>query len=110
MTAFDVHLAQGDAVVSADAWRNDLKIADLCDRLCALMRLDVADDDIDAPFLQPVSLLEHRIGFSHAGAGTEVNLQLPKLLAADDGQKIVRARASYGSLMSIAQPERKRNC
>ena len=94
MHGVHVHLAQGDSVVSGDARRHDFKIADLCDRLRALMGLDVADDDIDAPFLQAVSLLEHRIGFSHAGAGTEVDLQLPKLLAADDGQKVIRARAS----------------
>ncbi len=101
-----IHLAQGNSVVDGGARRNNLEIADLGGRLRALVGLDIADDDIHAPFFQAVSLLQHRIGFSHAGAGAEVYLELPKLLTADDGQEIIRARAGDGSLLFIVQPER----
>ena len=92
-------------MVCGDARWNDLKIADLGDSLRTLMRLDVADHDIHAPFLETVPLPEHRIGLSHAGTGTEVDLQFPKFLPADDGQEIIRAWTRYGGFVIHRSPD-----
>ena len=80
----DIHLAEFDAVIARDLRWHDLEIADLRRRLRAVVRFDVADDDVHAVLFQPVPLLEHRVSLAHARAGTEVDLPLPQLLAADD--------------------------
>ena len=55
------------------------------------MGFDVADDDVAAAGAEAVALDEHLEGLADTGGGTEVDLELAKLLLADDLEELVRA-------------------
>jgi hypothetical protein len=80
-------------VVIREPWWHDLEIADLSTGFRPIMRLDVTDDDIDAALLQTTPFIQHRVGLPHARAGSEIDLQFPGLLLADDREEIISAGA-----------------
>ena len=103
-----VHLFQVDAAIGNHALGNDFEIADAGLGLLAPVRLDQADDDIDALLvLMQVGVVEHVVGFAHAGRGADVDAQLggfrcfSSMISAmlsppprDDGFQRLRPRAS----------------
>ena len=62
-------------------------------RLGAAVRLDHADDHVDALPLQTVRLLQHLVGLADAGGEAEVDLQPAALLLANQAQEVLRRRA-----------------
>ena len=89
----DVHLLQHDAAIFDPPPRHLFELADLGDGLRAAVRLDEADDHVDAVLPQPIAFLEHVVGLAHAGGEAEVDLQPAALLAADEVEEQSRAWA-----------------
>src|SRR5215211_5357641 len=72
----DVHLLERRPAVGHLLARNDLEIADLRGRLCALVRLDEADHDVLAVVASATALVQHRVGLPDAGPRAEIDTQL----------------------------------
>ena len=72
----DIHLFQVHAAIGNHALGNDFEVADARLGLRAAVRFHQADDDIDALLvLHAVGVVEHVVGFAHAGRGAEVDAQ-----------------------------------
>ncbi len=89
----EVHFLDFDPVVGGHPRRNDFERADLRRRFRALVRLDIADDHVDAPLLQAISFHQHGVGLADAGGRTEVDLELAPGLPLDEMQEIFRRLA-----------------
>ncbi len=74
--------------------RQDLEPLEQRAGLGAPMRLDEADDDVDALVLEAARALQHRVGLADAGRGAEEHLQPARGLPAERRQQRVRVRAS----------------
>src|SRR5262249_4042557 len=70
-----VHLLEAGAAVLDDRARHHLEAVDERDRLFAAVRLEVADDDVDALPLQLARLGEHLVGLADAGGVAEEDLE-----------------------------------
>ncbi len=71
----EVHLLERRAAVLDRAAGDDLEIAELGLGPRAAVGLDVADDDVGAPFGAGAAFVEHGVGLAHAGRGAEVDPQ-----------------------------------
>ena len=92
-----VHFLQDNAVVLDAAARHLFQIADLRRRFRPAMRLDEADDDVDALPFEPSSFLQHLVSFADAGREAEIDLQPSSLLSLDEAEKMFRRRFVFGS-------------
>ena len=88
----DVHLLERDAAVLDLLRAHDLEIADLRLRLGASVRLDEADDDVDAASAQVVRLVEHPVRLTRSGRRPDVDLELPALALSHERKKVRGAR------------------
>jgi hypothetical protein len=58
-------------------------------RLRTAMGFDHSDDDVHPLLLEPLTLLEHLVGFADARCEAQVDLQPASLLMADEGQELL---------------------
>src|SRR5262249_4530231 len=72
----EVHLLEPRAAILDDTARHHLEAVDERDRLLAAVRLEVADDDIDAAALELARLHEHLIGLADARRVAEEHLEV----------------------------------
>jgi hypothetical protein len=79
-------------VVLSHQRRNNLQIADLRSRFGAIVRFNITNHDIHALPPESVPLNQHLVGLANSSTGSQVDLQLAKLLAANDRLKIFRRR------------------
>ena len=90
----EVELGDGAAAIFGHPPRQHLEPFDESARLRPSMRLDQADDDIDALLLEAARALQHRIGLADARRGAEKHLHPTGGFPAERRQKRVRVRAS----------------
>lgn len=92
----EVHLHQRAGGVGDGHAGNDLEGGEQRLRLGAAMRLDHADDHVDAGAQSFSALAEHLEGLAHAGGGTEEYLELAAILALRLAQQGVGRRPRVG--------------
>ena len=87
--------------------RNDFEAFEQRLGLAAAMRLDNADDDVVAVFLQRMGLLQHFVGLADAGSGADEDAQLADMpvLAARGFKECVRRRSMFGFAPLISHHE-----
>ena len=73
----EVHLVELGTPVGHLLARHALETLGHLDRQGSVVRFDVPDDDIGAPGLAPLTLLEHPVRLADPGRGAEVDAQLP---------------------------------
>ncbi len=71
----DVHFLELDTAILDDAQRHGLEVADQRLGVRPAVRLDEADDDIEALSLEEVRILQHLIGLANARRGADVHAQ-----------------------------------
>src|SRR5262249_49285163 len=71
----EIHLLEPLALVVQVLARKDLKPVEQRLRLLASVRLDNADDHVLAALLPGAGLLQHLVGFAHAGGSAYENLE-----------------------------------
>src|SRR5580698_750203 len=74
-----VHLAKDDGTVLNLLERDDLQAFDEGGGFDATVRLDQADDDVDALATHEVRVFEHAVGFAHARSGSEIDTKAARL-------------------------------
>src|SRR5579859_6332038 len=89
----EVQLLDEDASVLLLAPCDDLEAIHQRFGLRSPVRVDPADDDVDAPLSERPSFLEHPKRLAHAGSVAHVELELPPLCTLDELEKILAARA-----------------
>src|SRR5262249_29262861 len=92
----DIHLLEGDAAILDSLTRHDLEVASLCFGVDATVRLDEADDDVDAAAPEVVRLIQHSVRLADAGGRADVHFQLSSFAVLNEGKEVVWARAGCG--------------
>src|SRR4029453_6077313 len=72
--------------------RDDLEVANLRVGILPAVRLDEADEHVDALPTQHVSILEHGVGLPHAGCRPDVDAQSSPLLCLQSLEQLFRRR------------------
>ena len=90
----DVEFRDRSAAIFDDAPRQHLEPLDERARLGAPVRLDEANDDVDALLLEAAGVLQHHIGLPDARRSAEKHLHPARALPSERRQKRVRIRAS----------------
>ena len=101
----EVHFLQHDAAILDAAARHLLQLADLRRGLGPAMRLDDADDHVDALPFEPLAFLQHLVGLADAGREAEIDLEPAALLFADQRQELLRRRPVSEAVVT-ARPQK----
>src|SRR6266481_7516744 len=80
----EIHLFQGDSMIPRHQRWNNLQFADLRSCLGAIVRFNITNHDIHTLSSEAVSFDQHLVGLADSRTRSEVDLQLAKLLPADD--------------------------